>query len=359
MGEERDLTQARQGTSERRTAANLRDEKCEQSGGERSPIPIVELRNLIHRSVAEMSQAERRLWDLLRIVPEKWALPPWGDEVGGFWALGLLGRHVIWYKGIEGGFNISRYTRRGTIDNDLCNQGSLQPVRWDLLHQIETGEAPGAFEPQRPLSELACPRAPKEQARAARYDRARLSRGAGPLRLVVRRRRDEVDFGQLFIQSRRAPIQHDGKTLIMLDRLPAKLGDKFTVTLETTRSLYPQGVGISEGVQVFGERVKRVVIWEYFSLPPELRQSERSRLPFSFEVVCRNKKGSLSFYNMTEVHGHQSWWHGGSCMIAEDIPGGRRYRCNDFELDDDFDDLVFSVVKDVSPNKALHLARRV
>lgn len=154
-----------------------------------------------------------------------------------------------------------------------------------------------------------------------------------------------MNFGQLFIQSRGIPIQHDGKTLLMLDKLPAKLGDKFTVTIEVTNSPYPQGVGVSEGVEVFGERVKRAVIWEYFSLPPELRAAERSRLPYSFEVVCRNRQGSLSFYNMTEFRGRQEWWHGGSCMIAEDIPRGRRYRCNDFELDADFDDLVFSVVK--------------
>jgi hypothetical protein len=154
-----------------------------------------------------------------------------------------------------------------------------------------------------------------------------------------------VNFGQMFIESRGMPIQHDGKTLIMLDRLPAKLGDKFTVTIESTRSSHPQGVGVSEGLEVFGERVKRAVIWEYFSLPPEERAAERSRLPFSFQVVCRNKKGSLSFYNMTEFQGRQEWWHGGSCMIADDIPGGRRYCCNDFELDEDFDDLVFTVVR--------------
>lgn len=154
-----------------------------------------------------------------------------------------------------------------------------------------------------------------------------------------------VDFGQLFIQSRGAPIQHAGKMLIMLDKLPARLGERFIVTIEATRSPYPQGVGVSEGVEVFGERVKRAVIWEYYSLPPELRESERSRLPFGFEVVCRNKQGSLSFYNMTDCQGCQAWWHGGACMIAEDIPGGRRYRCNDIELDEDFDDMVFSVVR--------------
>jgi hypothetical protein len=35
-------------------------------------------------------------------------------------------------------------------------------------------------------------------------------------------------------------------------------------------------------------------------------------------------------------------------MIAEDVAGGRRYRCNDFELDEDFDDLVFTVVRPTS-----------
>jgi hypothetical protein len=153
------------------------------------------------------------------------------------------------------------------------------------------------------------------------------------------------DFGQLFVKSRGAPIWHDGRALIMLDKVAAKLGEKFIVTIEATRSPYPQGVGVSEGVAVFGERVKRAVVWEYFSLPPAERKSQRSQLPFAFEVICRNKKGSLSFYNMTEFQGRQEWWHGGSCMVAEDIPGGRRYHCNDLEPDEDFDDLVFTVVR--------------
>lgn len=152
------------------------------------------------------------------------------------------------------------------------------------------------------------------------------------------------NFGELFIESKGQPITVDGRTLVMLDRIPAKFNQRFLVTIESTNSDYPQGVGISEGVKVFGERVKRAVVWEYFSLPPEQRESSKSKLPFSFEVVCRNKKGTLIFYNMAEFRGRQEWWHGGSCMIASDIPGGRRYLCNDFELDDDFDDLVFTVV---------------
>lgn len=152
------------------------------------------------------------------------------------------------------------------------------------------------------------------------------------------------NFGQLFIESHGKPITYGGRTLIMLDRLPAVFNQRFTVTIESTNSEYPQGVGVSEGVEVFGERVKRAVVWEYFSLPPEDRNYNKSKLPFSFDIFCRNKKGTISFYNMTELMGRQEWWHGGSCMIATDIVGGRRYLCNDFELDDDFDDLVFTVV---------------
>jgi hypothetical protein len=154
-----------------------------------------------------------------------------------------------------------------------------------------------------------------------------------------------TNFGQLFIEARGAPISYNGKTLIMSDRIPAKLGERLLVTIESTASEWPQGVGISEGVEVFGERVKRAVVWEYFSVPPDLRASVRSRLPFTFEVICRSSKGSLSVYNMTEFRGRQEWWHGGSCMIATEIPGGRRYSCNDFEPDDDFDDLVFTVTR--------------
>jgi hypothetical protein len=154
-----------------------------------------------------------------------------------------------------------------------------------------------------------------------------------------------TDFGQLFIQSRGAPIVHGGKTLIMADRVPAKPGDQLLVTIESTRAEWPQGVGIPQDVEVFGERVKRAVVWEYFSVPPEERAEVRSRLPFTFEVICRNEKGFVSVYNMTEFKGRQEWWHGGSCMIATDIPGGRRYSCNDFEPDDDFDDLVFTVTR--------------
>ncbi len=153
------------------------------------------------------------------------------------------------------------------------------------------------------------------------------------------------EFGTMFMASKGAPLTYGDKTLIMGDKLPARLGERFLVTIESTDSEYPQGVATSEGIEVFGEKVKRAVIWEYFSMPPDERSDCRSRLPFSFEVVCRNKKGFIWFYNMTEFRGRQECWTRGHAMYAVEIEGGHRYYCNDFTPDDDFNDLIFTVVR--------------
>ena len=153
------------------------------------------------------------------------------------------------------------------------------------------------------------------------------------------------NFGELFIASGGQPLSYGDRTLVMLDRFPAKLGERLLVTIESTKSPWPQGIGMSTDVEVFGSRQKRAVVWEYFSVRPEDRERVRSNLPFSFAVTCRNKSGFISFYNMTEFNGRQEWWHGGRCMVSSEIEGGRRYLCNDHELDDDFNDLVFNVVR--------------
>ena len=131
--------------------------------------------------------------------------------------------------------------------------------------------------------------------------------------------------------------------MVMSDRVALRLGERALVTIEAVNSPYPQGVGFGRGAEVYGERVDRGVVWDYFSVPPERRSAVRNELPFSFEVVCRNKSGHLLFYNMTEYMGRADWWSGGSAMWIEELPDGRRYHCNDADLDDDFEDLVFTV----------------
>lgn len=115
------------------------------------PIALNDLAELIRRSEAEMTAQKRRFWDLVRVPPEKWALPPWGDEGGGFWVVGLIGGHVVWYNDIEHGFNVSRSSDRGVIGAYGCGQGDLRSVLFDLLRFVAAGEPVGGFGPPRPI----------------------------------------------------------------------------------------------------------------------------------------------------------------------------------------------------------------
>src|SRR6516165_2213624 len=59
-----------------------------------SSITEVELELLVAEGMAAMEPPVSRLWSLLQIRPAKWQLPPWGDEGGGFWVVGIIGNWV-------------------------------------------------------------------------------------------------------------------------------------------------------------------------------------------------------------------------------------------------------------------------
>ena len=80
-----------------------------------------------------------RLWTAIRIEPEKWRQHPYGDEGGGFWAVGLIGRTVVWYNDNEHGFNRSQFTVYGTIDDYWCNDDELETTVDYLLTTLERG----------------------------------------------------------------------------------------------------------------------------------------------------------------------------------------------------------------------------
>jgi hypothetical protein len=50
-----------------------------------------------------------------------------------------LGRSAVWYNDIEEGFNRSRYSAYGTIDDYWCNQDELEVTLRYLLNALEQG----------------------------------------------------------------------------------------------------------------------------------------------------------------------------------------------------------------------------
>lgn len=85
-----------------------------------------------------MNPAQRQLWEAIRIVPEKWALHPYGDAGGGFWVVGITSRGAVWFNDIEDGFNRSSYRQHGVIDDYFCNQDELEVTVQQWLSVIET-----------------------------------------------------------------------------------------------------------------------------------------------------------------------------------------------------------------------------
>ena len=103
------------------------------------PISRVALEARIAQGLERMTPAQQHLWNAIRIDPEKWQQHPYGDNGEGFWVVAIVGRTVLWYNDIEEGFNRSRYSAYGTIDDYLCNQDELEVAVRYLLNALELG----------------------------------------------------------------------------------------------------------------------------------------------------------------------------------------------------------------------------
>src|SRR5258708_22304423 len=90
------------------------------------PISIDALRARIEQGCARMTPAQLRLWEAVRIEPEKWQQHPYGDQGNGFWAVGLIGRTVVWFNDIEDGCNRSRFPEHGTLEQDCGHHAGLE-----------------------------------------------------------------------------------------------------------------------------------------------------------------------------------------------------------------------------------------
>jgi hypothetical protein len=104
------------------------------------PISESEIWDNINSACLRMNLSQERLWGVIKFIPEKWQLSPYGDLGRGFWAVAVIGRLVIWFNDIEGGFNISHYSKYGVIDQYWCNQDELEWAVQRVMNLIENGD---------------------------------------------------------------------------------------------------------------------------------------------------------------------------------------------------------------------------
>jgi hypothetical protein len=104
-----------------------------------TPITEAKLWDLILAAEARMEPQESKLWECVRIEPQKWQEPTYGVEGGGFWVVAIIGNTVIWYNDIEDGFNQSSYSAFGTIGEYWCDQDELEHTLVSVRYRIDTG----------------------------------------------------------------------------------------------------------------------------------------------------------------------------------------------------------------------------
>jgi len=103
------------------------------------PISEAELWDKIVAGETRMSIGQRYFWEAIRIAPERWTQHPYGNAGGGFWAIGIIGRTVVWFNDIEDGFNRSTYRQYGKIEDYFCNQDELEITVQRVLESVMIG----------------------------------------------------------------------------------------------------------------------------------------------------------------------------------------------------------------------------
>ena len=78
--------------------------------------------------ILSLQPSHLKFWEYVRIEPEKWIEKTFGQEGGGFWVVGMLGKKVIYYNDIEEGYNLSPFTNYGEIDDYLSGQMELHEM---------------------------------------------------------------------------------------------------------------------------------------------------------------------------------------------------------------------------------------
>jgi hypothetical protein len=120
-----------------------------------------------------------------------------------------------------------------------------------------------------------------------------------------------------------------------MDLFPIGPDAVLTLTFESSASAHRQGVALTTkgNFIVDGRHVgRKLVLWS-------------DTAPRKVAIEVRGVSGEVEVHNVWDrgdgvVHA----WHNGAAMVVDTIAGGRRYRCNDGDPDDDLDDLVFVIM---------------
>ena len=154
-----------------------------------------------------------------------------------------------------------------------------------------------------------------------------------------------VDFSEFFLKSRGKSIQYKGKKIQLVDYFHVSNNDILIITFESTKSDTIQGISIdvTGKCELEGELFDKgkgvdMIFWE-----------DTAPKSIELKVFTKKKVRVKNIWECVSLTGNRcvDYGHFGAAMIVEEIENGRRYRCNDWEPDEDFDDIVFTVKRKV------------
>ncbi len=139
-----------------------------------------------------------------------------------------------------------------------------------------------------------------------------------------------------FQKSGGKPITYKGKTLRLFDSFSVSPGETLHCIFESWTSRWRQGCVLSAdgegGLVASGVDCGRIcLLWTDSS-------------PTRVDVSVVGSLDHVLIYNVYDVgNGITARGGNGAAMIVEEVPNGKRYRCNDAFPDDDFADIIFRI----------------
>lgn len=141
-------------------------------------------------------------------------------------------------------------------------------------------------------------------------------------------------FAKLFFGSKGKPVDYKGTIIQMMDYFPVESGQSIRVQFESVNARWRQGIALTtDGAFVLNARrlPKAIVLWS-------------DTAPQETLLIVESKKGECEVKNVWDTgDGTIESWYNGAAMIVEETPLGRRYKCNDGDPDEDFDDIIFRI----------------
>ncbi len=143
-----------------------------------------------------------------------------------------------------------------------------------------------------------------------------------------------IVFEGLFRKSDGKPIEYKGRRLCLVDMIPlSECAHRFRLTMEQSNSEWRQGVFLrsQKPIEINGRALSgKVCVWHDTSPIVEFALPQNSV--------------ELGVNNVWDTgDGATDYWVAGAAMYVESISGGKRYYCNDGHMNDDLNDLIFTL----------------